>query len=74
MTKQEQNKKELTNEEKLEQAKDFVFALLHRIPNKTLNDKHMRIYDTKNDEDLGTLQEYINKNLYEIWGIKIKWD
>lgn len=74
MTKKEENKKELTDEEKLEQAKDFVFALLYRIPNKTLNDKHMRIYDTKNDEDLGTLQEYINKNLSEIWEIKIKWD
>ena len=47
MTKLEENKKELTNEEKLEKAKEFVFALLHRIPNKTLNDKHMRIYDTK---------------------------
>ena len=58
-------------EEKLEQAKSLVFTLLHQIPKRTLNNQDMHIF--KNDEDLGTLQEYINKNLEEIWGIKIVW-
>jgi hypothetical protein len=54
---------------KLEQAKEFVYTLLQQIPNKTLNNKHMHII--KGAKDYGTLQEYINKNLKEIWGIEI---
>lgn len=57
---------------KLEQAKEFVYTLLQQIPNKTLNDKRMHII--KGDKDYGTLQEYINKNLKEIWGIEIIWE
>lgn len=72
MTKLEENKKELTNEEKLELAKDFVFTLLRKIPKRKLNDKECHIYF--GNENKGTLQEYINDNLSEIWGIKILWE
>ena len=57
---------------KLEQAKEFVYTLLQQIPSKTLYNKRMHII--KGDEDYGTLQEYINKNLKEIWGIEILWE
>lgn len=57
-------------EEKLEQAKSFAIALIQQIPKRTLNNQEVHIY--RKDEDLGTLQEFINKNLEEIWGIKIK--
>ena len=72
MTKLEENKKELTNEEKLELAKDFVFTLLQKIPKRKLNDKECHIYI--GNENKGTLQEYINDNLSDIWGIKILWE
>lgn len=57
---------------KLEQAKAFVFSLLQYIPKKNLNNKNVIIF--QNDEVQGTLQEYINKNLKEIWGIEIVWE
>ena len=71
MNKLEKNKKELTNEEKLELAKDFVFTLLQKIPKRKLNDKECRIY--VGIENRGTFQEYINDNLSDIWGITILW-
>ena len=57
---------------KLEQEKEFVHTLLQQIPSKTLNNK--RVHIIKDDKDYGTLQEYINKNLKEIWGIEILWE
>lgn len=72
MTKLEENKKELTNEEKLAKAKDFVFFLLQQIPKRKLNDKECHIYI--GNENKGTFQEYINENLSDIWGIKILWE
>ena len=57
---------------KLEQAKEFVYTLLQQIPEKALNNKRMHII--KGDKDYGTLQEYINKNLKEIWEIEIVWE
>ena len=57
-------------EEKLEQAQSFVVALIQQIPKSTLNNQNAHIYC--NGEDLGTLQEFINKNLAEIWGVKIR--
>lgn len=57
---------------KLEQAKEFVYTLLQQIPKKNLNNKRMHII--KDNKDYGTLQEYINKNLKEIWEIEIVWE
>lgn len=59
-------------EEKLKKAKTLVNVLLNQVPTRTLNDKNKHI--VINNEDMGTLQECINKYLYEIWEIKIKWD
>ena len=67
-------KLELTNEEKLAKAKDFVFTLLRQIPKRKLNDTQMHIYDIESKTNLGTLKEYINNNLSDIWGIKILWE
>lgn len=72
MNKLEENKKTLTNEEKLEKAKEFVFTLLHQISPRKLNDKERHIY--RDNVNCGTLQEFINTNLSDIWGIKILWE
>ena len=61
----------MTNEEKLKKAKTLVNVLLNKVPTRTLNDKKKHIII--NNEDIGTLQECINKYLFEIWGIKIVW-
>ena len=71
MTKEE-NKKELTNEEKLEKAKEFVFTLLQQIPKRKLNDKMLHIF--RGNINCGTFQEFINDNLSDIWGITILWE
>lgn len=61
--------KKLTND--LLTARDFVLCLIRKLPKSTLNDERLHIY--RGNEDLGTMKEFINKNLEEIWGIKIKW-
>lgn len=63
----------MTNEEKLEQARAFVFTLLHQIPRRKLDENRIHIVDTKTGKDEGSIQEYINNNLNDIWGIKIVW-
>lgn len=60
----------MTNEEKLEQAKKLVFVLLEQVPLKTLVRRGLHI-TTKDGKPIPFL-DYINKNLDEIWEVKIK--
>ena len=48
----------------IQNAREFVFTLITKLPKKTLNDERTHIY--RGNEDLGTMKEFINKNLEEI--------
>ena len=56
--------------EKLEQAKKLFFVLLEQVPLKKLHNRGLHI-TTKDGKSIPFL-EYINKNLEEIWEIKIE--
>lgn len=56
--------------EKLEQAKKLIFVLLEQVPLKKLHNRGLHI-TTKDGKSIPFL-EYINKNLEEIWEIKIE--
>lgn len=63
-------KQDLERLEKLEQAKKLCFVLLEQVPLKKLHNRGLHI-TTKDGKSIPFL-EYINKNLEEIWEIKIE--